>query len=80
MKRLHIRLREDEYQDILEAARIRQLTVSDWVRQALRSAIDLQGDAGEAKLRAIANASKHTYPTADIETMLGEIEAGRGRP
>ena len=31
-----------------------------------------------AKLRAIAEASRHNFPTADIEVMLEEIERGRG--
>ena len=30
-----------------------------------------------AKLRAIADASRHSFPAADIETMLGEIEEQR---
>ena len=32
----------------------------------------------ERKLRAIAEASRHEFPTADIEDMLREIDAGRG--
>ena len=31
----------------------------------------------EAKLRAIAKAARHEFPTADIEVMLQEIEEGR---
>ena len=31
----------------------------------------------EEKLRAIAKAYRHQHPTADIEVMLAEIEAGR---
>lgn len=31
----------------------------------------------ERKLRAIREAAKHEFPTADIEDMLREIEAGR---
>lgn len=80
MKRLQIRLREEEYLEILEAARSHQMTVLDWARQALRRAVGYSGDAAEAKLRAIANASSHNFPTADIETMLAEIAAGQHNP
>lgn len=31
----------------------------------------------EAKLRAIAKAAQHQFPTADIDAMLREIEEGR---
>ena len=37
-----------------------------------------QPDAVERKLRAIQEAVKHEFPTADIEDMLREIDAGRG--
>ena len=36
-----------------------------------------QPEAVERKLRAIHEASKHEFPTADIEDMLREIDAGR---
>ena len=32
----------------------------------------------ERKLRAIREAAKHEFPTADIEDMLREIDEGRG--
>ncbi len=32
----------------------------------------------ERKLRAIREAAKHEFPTADIEDMLREIDAGQG--
>ena len=37
-----------------------------------------QPEAVERKLRAIREASKHEFPTADIEDMLREIDEGRG--
>lgn len=37
-----------------------------------------QPDAVERKLRAIQEAAKHEFPTADIEDMLREIDEGRG--
>ncbi len=53
------------------------MTVAEWVRRALRKARSDQLGNVEAKLRAIADASRHDFPTADIEAMLQEIEARR---
>jgi len=74
-KRLQVLLDEEEYREIQGVARRQRLTVAEWVRQTLRQA---RNDAGtiDAKLRAIAEASQHSFPTADIEDMLQEIEAG----
>ena len=71
-KRLQVLLYEDEYLEIQAIARRRRMIVSEWVLGALRKAMDDQPYTTEAKLRAIANASRHSFPTADIETMLGE--------
>lgn len=76
-KRLQVLLDEEEYLDIQGVARRQRMTVAEWVRQALRRARDEQPGSVEAKLRAIADASRHEFPTADIEVMLGEIEAGQ---
>ena len=78
-KRLQVLIVEDEYLEIQEAARRRRMTVSEWVRRALRKAMDDQPGTAEAKLHAIADASRHSYPTADIEAMLSEIEARQQR-
>ena len=79
-KRLQVLLDEEEYSEIQEAARRQRVTVADWVRQALRKARDEQTGAVETKLRAIADASRHRFPTADVGDMLHEIEAGRHLP
>ena len=79
VKGLQVRMDEDEYLEIQAIARRRRMTVSEWIRQALRKAMDDQPGTTKAKLRAIAGASRHSFPTADIETMLGEIETGRQR-
>ena len=78
-KRLQLLIVEDEYLEIQEAARRRRMTVSEWVRRALRKAMDDQPGTAEAKLQAIADASRHSYSTADIEAMLSEIEARQQR-
>ena len=76
-KRLQVLLDEDEYTEIEGLARRQRMTVAEWVRQTLHKARDDQSGSVDAKLRAIADASRHQFPTADIETMLQEIEAGQ---
>ena len=71
---------EEEYIDIQGAARQQRMTVAEWVRQALRQARAGHPGTVEAKLRAIADASRYEFPTADIDDMLKEIEAGQRVP
>jgi hypothetical protein len=76
-KRLQVILQDPEYRDIQRAARSRQMSIAEWVRQALAHARRREplGDV-EKKLAAIRAAVKHEFPTGDIETMLAEIEQG----
>ena len=76
-KRLQVILQDPEYQAIQRAARSRQMSIAEWVRQALAHARRREpvGDV-EKKLAAIRAAAKYESPTADIETMLAEIEQG----
>lgn len=75
-KRLEVLLGEDEYKECQRIARSQGLTLSEWVRQSLKLAMrdDMVVDA---KLRAIEEASRRSFPSGDIEDMLREIEAGR---
>ena len=79
-KRLQILLDEEEYKEIQRAARRQRVTLAEWVRQALRQARSGHPGSVEAKLRVIADASRHDFPTADMEVMLQEIEAGQRDP
>lgn len=79
-KRLQVLLDDEEYREIQGVARRHRLTVAEWVRQALRQARSDDAGTIDAKLRAIAEASRHSFPTADIEDMLEEIEAGYRQP
>lgn len=76
-KRLQVILQDPEYREIQRAARSRQMSIAEWVRQALTLARRREplGDV-EKKLAAIRTAVKYESPTADIETMLAEIEQG----
>ena len=67
-----------ELEGYREAARREGLRLSDWVRLRLREAKhDAPAKRAEAKLRAIQVACSHSFPTADIEQLLAEIETGR---
>lgn len=78
-KRLQVLFPDHEWREIKRAARARQLTVAEWVRQALRAVRREQpGEPTERKLRVVAEATRGSYPTGDIAEMLGEIERGYG--
>ena len=76
-KRLQVLLDEEEYLEIQGVARRQRMTVAEWVRQALRQARADRRGTVDAKLRAIAKATRHEFPTADIDDMLEEIAAGQ---
>jgi predicted 2-oxoglutarate/Fe(II)-dependent dioxygenase YbiX len=79
--RLQVVMDEAELREIRRAARRDRLTVSEWVRRCLREARRRQPlrDA-DRKVQAIRAAARHTFPTADVERMLTEIESGYLRP
>jgi hypothetical protein len=76
-KRLQVLLDESELRDVREAADRQGIPVSEWVRRALRDARrrEPRGDLDQ-KVRAIREAAGHSFPTADIDEMLAEIERG----
>jgi len=76
-KRLQVVLDDEEYEEIQRVARRHRMTLSEWVRQSLReSRRDEPSVGAERKLAVVREAAAHAYPTADIEVMLEEIEAG----
>jgi methylmalonyl-CoA mutase N-terminal domain/subunit len=70
-------LEEAELREIQRLARQHQMTVAEWVRQALRAArrSEPRSDAGN-KLQVVRAAAEHNFPTAEIGEMLRQI--GRG--
>jgi len=76
-KRLQVLLDEAELRDIQRIARRQRLTVAEWVRQTLRAARRRTpgGDAAK-KLEAVRAAVRHSFPTAEIDEMLAQIERG----
>lgn len=77
-KRLQVLLDEPEYRGLVRVARARGMTVSEWVRQALRAAArdEPRADRGR-KLGVIRAAAACSFPVSDIDTMLSEIDRGR---
>jgi hypothetical protein len=76
-KRLQVLFEDDELLELQQLARRHRMTTAEWVRRSLRAACVAGGaaDVGR-KLAAIRTAAAHAFPTADIDTMLGEIERG----
>jgi hypothetical protein len=76
-KRLQVLFEDDELRDLQRLARQHRMTTAEWVRRSLRAARDAESgaDVGQ-KLAAVRQAASHSFPTADIETMLDEIERG----
>jgi hypothetical protein len=76
-KRLQVIFQDPEYREIQRMARSRQMSIAEWVRQALAWARRREplGDIGK-KLEVIRAAARYDYPVSDIDVMLAEIERG----
>jgi len=76
-KRLQVVLEDQELREIQRAAARQRMSVSEWVRHALRRA-RRQEPASDArkKIDAIRAAVRHEFPTGDIEDILADIERG----
>jgi hypothetical protein len=72
-KRLRVLLEEKELSEIQRLAKRQRMTVAEWVRQALRQA--LRSEAGK-QLQTVRAAAEHSFPTAEIDEMLRQIERG----
>jgi hypothetical protein len=78
-KRLQVIVQDPEYRDIQRAARLRRISVAEWVRQALvRARRSEPSREVAAKLDVIQAAARMDFPTPDIDEMLEEIERGYG--
>ena len=76
-KRLQVLLPDSEMSDIQRLAKRERLTVGEWVRRTLRDARASRPVIDpETKLKAVRRGAKYSFPTADIERMLSEIERG----
>ena len=76
-QRLQVLLDDSEFDEIRRIARRHRVTVAEWVRQALRLArTDEPYAEPRRKLAVVREAAQGTYPTADIDLMLAQIERG----
>ena len=76
-KRLQVILQDPEYREIQRVARSRRMSIAEWVRQALDLARRKEPTGSMAKkLETVRRAAQCQYPAGDIDSMLGEIEAG----
>ncbi len=76
-KRLQVILEDEEMHQIKTLAMQQHMTVSEWVRNTLREARHhRQIEKAEKKISVVHSASKHAFPTGEIEQMLAEIESG----
>jgi hypothetical protein len=78
-KRLQVIVQDPEYREIQRAARLRRMSIAEWVRHALVQARRSEPSREAAsKLEVIRAAARMDFPTADIDRMLEEIERGYG--
>lgn len=76
-KRLQVLLDDKEMRDIQRTAKRQQVTVAEWVRQALRAAQrQVPLTDAKKKLGVVRAAARHDFPTGDIDQMLREIDQG----
>ena len=76
-KRLQVIVQDPEYRDIQRAARLRRMSIAEWVRQALVQARRCEPSREvTSKMEVIRAAARMEFPTADIDRMLEEIERG----
>jgi hypothetical protein len=78
-KRLQVVLDDKEMREIERAARQRDMSVSEWVRQSLRAARLAEPSlTATKKIQVVRAAVAHSFPTADVDRMLDEIASGYG--
>lgn len=76
-KRLQVLIEDAELRELRRVARRNNVTVAEWVRQALRAARrSAPTRDAERKLAVVRAAVRKDFPAADIGQMLGEIERG----
>ncbi len=76
-KRLQVILDDKEMREIQRVAKHEQMTVAEWVRQALRSARrKVPTTDTNKKLRVVHTAAQHSFPTGEIDQILREIDQG----
>jgi hypothetical protein len=77
-KRLQVLMDDEELAKVQSAAEHEGATVAEWVRRALKRALQERPErARDRKIAAVRSATGHAFPAPDIEEMLAEIDRGR---
>lgn len=78
-KRLRVIISDDEYRAVQLAARREGKTVSRVVREALRRVVTGQAEpTSEDRIAAVLRFARFAGPTGDIDTILSDVDRGRG--
>ncbi len=64
------------YAKVKGIAKVKGVTIEEWVNESLRMAVREAPEAEHAILQTIRRAAEVNAPTADIEQMIREIESG----
>jgi hypothetical protein len=76
-KRLQVILEDPDYRDIQRMARANHMSLAEWVRRALAAARRREPSIDASrKLAAVRAATRHAFPSGDIDQILAEIERG----
>jgi hypothetical protein len=76
-KRLQVLIPDSEMEELQRFARREHMALGEWVRRVLREArLQRPGQEPQAKLKAVRKAVEYTFPTADVDQMLADIERG----
>lgn len=72
---MQILMDEEELEEIKETARAEGLTVSSWVRRAIRhERLERPGKSVRNKQKILSQTAEYHFPTGDYEEMAAEIE------
>jgi len=76
-KRLQVVMEESELRRVRKAAKAAGVTMSEWVRAALRDAAEQAPRVDpRRKLETVRAAARYEFPAPDIDQMNAEIESG----
>ncbi len=75
--RLQVILDDEEMQELKGRAEQDQVTVSAWVRRAIKHEMrERPGKRASEKLDIIRSSASYEFPTGDYEEMAAEVESG----
>lgn len=75
--RLQVILDDEEMQELKGRAEQDQVTVSAWVRRAIKHEMrERPGKRASEKLDIIRASASYEFPTGDYEKMAAEVESG----